>query len=247
MFLYSETSIGDKVTQIIHIESLHSYLILCIYSNHGETIVSILIDLNGFWTYENREVLMAENNSSQDHDDDMWRESMQITGKFIHITWSRIVMNALGVLCKGSMNCRRETHQIIMMMMMCGACSSKTMCDACSSKTMCDACSSKMNGNDSDEGCYINERENIPIMWWYCNRACVLWDDAKKFRTKIFRQELIGEQEFIYSCSLTTFWQWRKHADAAFKGVHTLLVFACARDGVRNFPWRARLSTAFGK
>ena len=45
----------------------------------------------------------------------------------------------------------------------------------------------------------------------------------------------------------TTIWQWRKHADAAFKRVHTLLVFAYARTGVRNFPWRAWLSTAFGK
>ncbi|XP_022081384.1 serine/threonine-protein phosphatase 2A regulatory subunit B'' subunit gamma-like [Acanthaster planci] len=35
-----------------------------INSNHGETVVSILIDLNGFWTYENREVLMAENNAT---------------------------------------------------------------------------------------------------------------------------------------------------------------------------------------
>ena len=27
----------------------------------GETVVSILIDLNGFWTYENREVLVTDN------------------------------------------------------------------------------------------------------------------------------------------------------------------------------------------
>ena len=33
----------------------------------------------------------------------------------------------------------------------------------------------------------------------------------------------------------TIFWQWRKHADAAFKHVHTLLVFACARAGVAQF------------
>ena len=26
----------------------------------GDTVVSILIDLNGFWTYENREVLASE-------------------------------------------------------------------------------------------------------------------------------------------------------------------------------------------
>ena len=28
-------------------------------------------------------------------------------------------------------------------------------------------------------------------------------------------------------------WKWRKHADAAFKRVHTLIVFMCARAGVR--------------
>lgn len=30
------------------------------HSGQGETVISILIDLNGFWTYENREVLLAE-------------------------------------------------------------------------------------------------------------------------------------------------------------------------------------------
>ncbi|GFY56516.1 hypothetical protein TNIN_436661 [Trichonephila inaurata madagascariensis] len=34
-------------------------LIVC---GQGDTVVSILIDLNGFWTYENREVLVADNN-----------------------------------------------------------------------------------------------------------------------------------------------------------------------------------------
>eukprot|EP00095_Tigriopus_kingsejongensis_P000944 maker-scaffold360_size197209-snap-gene-0.28 protein:Tk00944 transcript:maker-scaffold360_size197209-snap-gene-0.28-mRNA-1 annotation:"serine threonine-protein phosphatase 2a regulatory subunit b subunit gamma isoform x2" len=29
---------------------------------HGDTVVSILIDLNGFWTYENREVLVTDSN-----------------------------------------------------------------------------------------------------------------------------------------------------------------------------------------
>ena len=27
----------------------------------GDTVISILIDLNGFWTYENREVLASDN------------------------------------------------------------------------------------------------------------------------------------------------------------------------------------------
>ena len=30
---------------------------------HGETVVSILIDLNGFWNYENREVLVSPDNN----------------------------------------------------------------------------------------------------------------------------------------------------------------------------------------
>ena len=31
-----------------------------INSQQGETVISILTDLNGFWAYENREVLLAE-------------------------------------------------------------------------------------------------------------------------------------------------------------------------------------------
>lgn len=31
-------------------------------SCQGDTVTSILIDLNGFWTYENREVLVANDN-----------------------------------------------------------------------------------------------------------------------------------------------------------------------------------------
>jgi len=30
-------------------------------SGQGETVVNILSDLNGFWSYENREMLLAEN------------------------------------------------------------------------------------------------------------------------------------------------------------------------------------------
>uniref|UniRef100_A0A3B3SCV4 Serine/threonine-protein phosphatase 2A regulatory subunit B'' subunit gamma n=1 Tax=Paramormyrops kingsleyae TaxID=1676925 RepID=A0A3B3SCV4_9TELE len=35
----------------------------------GDTVTSILIDLNGFWTYENREVLVANDDSNTDMDD----------------------------------------------------------------------------------------------------------------------------------------------------------------------------------
>lgn len=31
-----------------------------ITSGQGETVTNILIDLNGFWTYENREVLVVD-------------------------------------------------------------------------------------------------------------------------------------------------------------------------------------------
>lgn len=43
-------------------------------SCQGDTVTSILIDLNGFWTYENREVLVAnDNDSSNTADlDDTW-------------------------------------------------------------------------------------------------------------------------------------------------------------------------------
>jgi len=34
-----------------------------IHCCNGDTVVSILIDLNGFWNYENREVLASDNNS----------------------------------------------------------------------------------------------------------------------------------------------------------------------------------------
>ena len=32
---------------------------------NGDTVASILIDLNGFWTYENREVLVTDNTEEQ--------------------------------------------------------------------------------------------------------------------------------------------------------------------------------------
>nr|XP_014426265.1 serine/threonine-protein phosphatase 2A regulatory subunit B'' subunit gamma isoform X1 [Pelodiscus sinensis] len=41
-----------------------------INSSQGDTVTSILIDLNGFWTYENREVLVASDNDSTTDIDD---------------------------------------------------------------------------------------------------------------------------------------------------------------------------------
>ena len=40
---------------------VHIRMLCACCSGQGETVVSILTDLNGFWTYENREVLLAEN------------------------------------------------------------------------------------------------------------------------------------------------------------------------------------------
>lgn len=37
-------------------------------SGQGDTVTSILIDLNGFWTYENREVLVANDTDSNTAD-----------------------------------------------------------------------------------------------------------------------------------------------------------------------------------
>lgn len=48
-----------------------------INSSQGDTVTSILIDLNGFWTYENREVLVASDNDSTADVDDTWLEQEQ--------------------------------------------------------------------------------------------------------------------------------------------------------------------------
>ena len=39
-----------------------------INSAQGDTVVSILIDLNGFWTYENREVLASDSSNIEIED-----------------------------------------------------------------------------------------------------------------------------------------------------------------------------------
>ena len=40
-----------------------TYQYYSFYSGQGETVSSILIDLNGFWTYENRELLVQDVNN----------------------------------------------------------------------------------------------------------------------------------------------------------------------------------------
>ena len=39
------------------------YVVMFFNSGQGETVTSILIDLNGFWTYENRELLVQDVNN----------------------------------------------------------------------------------------------------------------------------------------------------------------------------------------
>jgi len=36
-------------------------------SGQGETVINILTDLNGFWTYENRELMLAENQNTSEN------------------------------------------------------------------------------------------------------------------------------------------------------------------------------------
>lgn len=40
----------------------------CFCSGQGDTVVNILTDLNGFWNYENREVLSAETDNENEED-----------------------------------------------------------------------------------------------------------------------------------------------------------------------------------
>lgn len=43
-------------------------MIVCVFicSGKGDTVMSILIDLNDFWTYENREYLVPESSEESD-------------------------------------------------------------------------------------------------------------------------------------------------------------------------------------
>lgn len=55
--------VKDEIFDMIKPEdSLHVTLRDLVLCGQGDTVVSILIDLNGFWTYENREVLVADAN-----------------------------------------------------------------------------------------------------------------------------------------------------------------------------------------
>ena len=47
-------------------DPLHITLQDLIDSGQGETVTNILIDLNGFWTYENREVLVVDPGVDED-------------------------------------------------------------------------------------------------------------------------------------------------------------------------------------
>ena len=43
---------------ISYVQQFLTVYLVC--SGHGELVISILVDLNGFWTYENREVLVTD-------------------------------------------------------------------------------------------------------------------------------------------------------------------------------------------
>ena len=38
------------------------------FSGYGHTVINILIDLDGFWTYENRETVVSDPNNSEKQD-----------------------------------------------------------------------------------------------------------------------------------------------------------------------------------
>lgn len=38
------------------------------FSGYGETVINILIDLDGFWTYENREAVVTDRNNPDKQD-----------------------------------------------------------------------------------------------------------------------------------------------------------------------------------
>ena len=54
--------VKDEIFDMVRpVDPLRIKLDDLIKSGNGDTVVSILIDLNGFWTYENREVLVNDN------------------------------------------------------------------------------------------------------------------------------------------------------------------------------------------
>jgi hypothetical protein len=46
----------------LNIDFAVEFYIYLFFSGQGDTMISILIDLNGFWTYENREAMAADTN-----------------------------------------------------------------------------------------------------------------------------------------------------------------------------------------
>lgn len=48
------------LSEFLTFDGLVVQIMYLVCSGHGELVISILIDLNGFWTYENREVLVTD-------------------------------------------------------------------------------------------------------------------------------------------------------------------------------------------
>ena len=55
----------------LHIPVKYKYVCVCIYTHtHINTVITLLIDLSGFWAYNTREALVAnDNENSTDLDD----------------------------------------------------------------------------------------------------------------------------------------------------------------------------------
>ena len=59
--------VKDEIFDMVApLDSLKITLTDLIRSGQGETVVQILTDLNGFWSYENREVLVATGHVAAD-------------------------------------------------------------------------------------------------------------------------------------------------------------------------------------
>ena len=54
-------TLQDLITRCVYMSIMTRGLYTPTNSGQGETVVGILTDLSGFWAYENREVLLAEN------------------------------------------------------------------------------------------------------------------------------------------------------------------------------------------
>uniref|UniRef100_H2ZK94 Serine/threonine-protein phosphatase 2A regulatory subunit B'' subunit gamma n=1 Tax=Ciona savignyi TaxID=51511 RepID=H2ZK94_CIOSA len=62
----SFADVKDEIFDMVKPEDPLKITLQDLVNSGGETVTNILIDLNGFWTYENREVLVADGNAEED-------------------------------------------------------------------------------------------------------------------------------------------------------------------------------------